>query len=171
MAGQKKIIRNKIKELLMDKTSAGDAVFSNRAITFSDERLPAINIQTVNESAELWSQAKKTYKRKARIAIICAAKANEDVDDLLDDMADEIEEILLLDESLGDTVETILYKDTQLNVEMGDGTLGAQLINFEVTYYTDHQPPIEDSFNTMHYEIKEAHARDKIFEGTLDLEE
>ena len=165
---QRKLIRKKIQALLIAGAVVDDEkVFANRAFTYNADKLPAINIQTLTESAALWSVTTPTYKRTLKVAIICATKALKDIDDTLDDLIESIEAIIFADDTLGGLVENLRYSDTELNIQVGDGQVAAIAIKFDMDYYTDHPTAVEnlDDFEKMHHEFKKGPDADVVLEG------
>ena len=165
---QRKLIRKKLQAILEDASIVEpEKVFANRSFSYHADKLPAINIQTLTESASLWSVTKLTYKRTLKVAIICATQANEDIDDILDDLIESIEAIIFADDTLGGLVENLRYSDTELNIQVGDGQVAGIAIKFDMDYYTDHQITNEnlDDFGKIHHEFKSGPDADIILTG------
>lgn len=137
-------IRNAVKGILNGNTSANTNVYSNRTNALSADKLPALNIRTVNEDVELFNEAKRTYKRTLSIIIIVADRQNDDIDDTLDNFCQEIEDLIFQNETLSDTVSDIHLDNSSMTIDLGDKSIGATGMLFKAVYYTDHQIEFDD---------------------------
>ncbi len=142
MTSHRKLIRQRIAAVLMNNTGAGKHVYASRALPLwwdeEGDQVPAILVYTREESAEIWQVAPREMKRSLRVAVEIAAKANEGLDDTLDDIAHQVERIMSENQTLGGACGDILLDRTEITI-VGDGEKvhGACLIEFIVTYYTD----------------------------------
>lgn len=96
MSTQRKLIRQKIAELLTDETAAGASVFTNRVVNVGHSELPALIVYSDGEDEpEIYSDGPREYKRRARIAIELLVQAGSNpIDDDLDDLAEEVQRVL-----------------------------------------------------------------------------
>lgn len=69
-------------------------IFTSRAAPVDDRKLPAIIIFTPNEPVTIFNDAPRTYSRKTRLSVGLLAAAIEGVDDVLDDLAERVEQAL-----------------------------------------------------------------------------
>lgn len=93
------------------------SVLSSRVLQVQEEDLPAILVSTPAETVELvnhGSPRPRLQRRAIQINVAATVAATDDVDDRLDDMAGEIERVLLSDTTLGG-----LLVDLQLNSTSG----------------------------------------------------
>lgn len=138
MTLERKIIRNKCKELLLGRTAAGDSVFINRSNPFWHENLPSISIYTRTESnIEQFSQQPRQYKRflELGIEIVVAGETEEIATDRLDELAAEIEDVLTTDHTLDCTASDIEISSVQMEFEHnGEQVNGFCTLRFEVLY-------------------------------------
>lgn len=138
MSSGRKVIRQKIVDLLMSKTRAEDRVFSSPARNIWAENLPAILVYSRNEIVDEFATAPRTLRRKLRLAIECVANADEQLDNELDDMGQEVEEALGADESLGGIAADCILEQADMELK-GDGNtvIGSCTLTYLVTYLTE----------------------------------
>lgn len=139
MPHQRKLIRDHAVSMLMGQTAAGSKVFANRVRPLISngwlDRLPAIVIYTLDESSEIFNAAPHEYMRTVQLMVEIQARAEENLDDVLDAIADDVERILLRDDTLGGTVNDLRYAQTRMALrEDGENLIGACLIQFDAEY-------------------------------------
>lgn len=135
-------IRAKVYELLLGQTTCGDAVYKNRARPFIQaegwqNELPALVIYTNDESVALYNEAPREYARTSNIIVEIHAAADEQTDDLLDNIAEQVEvlisrfnwEAFNVDFGLGSTRMQLIDAGAQV-------VNGALAVTFEMTYYS-----------------------------------
>jgi len=133
----RKAIRYAIANVLKDNTDAGGNVFASRTRKLTADNLPAILVYTTEEAAEEFIQAPRELKRTLTVRIEIAARADEELDDTLDDLAQEVEDILSENQTLDDVASDVILTRTEivLNAD-GDNQHGACVMSYDVTYYT-----------------------------------
>jgi hypothetical protein len=165
MSTQRKKIRQAIKALLLDNTPAGARVWTNRPNPLSQRpgqqsassQLPAILIYTRSEDSEVFNESPRQYKRTVEVVVEIAAAMNDDIDDTLDDYAQTVENLILLDDRLGTDPDdageyvadgTELTRSSMTIVDGGEIPIGAAILSFDVMYYTFHpadaEPELDD---------------------------
>lgn len=160
-------IRTAIKVLLTETPIAaiGGRVFTNRGRKLFPEELPAIIIYTKSESAEIYVEAPREYRRTMKLAIEVFDKYDtgaettmeDSVDDRLDAIADEIEQRIFRDETLDGDVSDIKLSDIEADyMPEGEQPIGALRLTFDVEYFTlaPVDQPNLDAFETAHIETK-----------------
>lgn len=131
-------IRAKLVELISQNTMAEDRVYGNRARSVWPEELPLIAIYTRNETCTEFEKSPRTLKREALVAIECIAKADESLDDTLDQMAEEVEAAIGSDESLGDVCSDCILQDTETTLSADGNTMfGSAVLTYRVTYFSE----------------------------------
>lgn len=80
---------------LMGKTSVGNNVFEARLNPYKIKDLPAINVSTERETAELLSMMPPTYRKTLSIEIDVAVSTNKGWADAIDRIVEEVLGILL----------------------------------------------------------------------------
>jgi len=168
---QRKIIREKIRDLLLDKTTCGTKVFENRMDQWWPENLPAISIYTRNETAEIWNVAPRKYKRRLSLSIEIVAKASGNVDDSLDLICDEVEAVMHGDDTLGGTCDDVVYQSTSISiVEDGEKLFSVARMDYEISYASYHgvNPATLPEIKKHHYELKSGESK---IESDITLEE
>lgn len=147
----RKKIRDKVKQLLVAHPGLANC-YSGRVQPTHSSRLPFANVETGNETSERHSD-QFSELRTVRVYVRLYASADEHLDDALDALAELVESLLSLDQTLGGIAETFEYKgadpDTAsaANVEAGSLTL-----EFECKYVWETSPPLDD-FGTAVVEI------------------
>ena len=173
MSHQRKLIREAMVQLLTGIEGIGDRVFESRARRLFPEELPAILVYTKSETAEIWVQGAREYKRTMKLAIEVLAKADENVDDTIDDLCQEIEQRIFRKETLDGVTSDVKYSDTDIDFEPDAETpICAARLTFDCEYYTE--APEEqfglDDFETAHVETKPAGSTDDTEPAKDDLE-
>lgn len=158
-------IREAIKAALTTPpiSGIGTRVFTNRMRKVYPDEMPAVVIYTKSESAEIYIAAPREYKRTMKVAIEVFDKFDDagettledDVDDRLDALAEQIEQRLYKDETLGGKVSDLKFSDSESDfMPEGEQPIGALRMTFDVEYFV--LAPIEqtglDAFETAHVE-------------------
>ena len=180
---QRQLIRENIKDILIDAaTPAADRVYESRVAPLFKkkfyENLPAIVIYTSSTSTEIFNEAPRDYKHSVTVQIEVVASANEDLDDLLDDIAKQIEQALYVnnrlpskaDPSICAAAETIL-RSTQLSLDPnGETFIGSARLEWEVWYWegapegvaTEAFEQLNDTWNLDNNQHEDDQAEDQI---------
>lgn len=128
MAHQRKLIRKKFKDVLTAaNTAAGVRVYASRTVAWRPRDLPAIAVYTMSESVdpESANTSPRYLQRNVQIAVEAAVMGGTgdnqpvgttDIDDKMDDLAEEIERAINADETLGGLLGDCIL--TQTDVEM-----------------------------------------------------
>lgn len=134
----RRAVREKVKEILLGETDAGDAVYISRALPTDAEAMPAISIYTGDEAVELFDQSPKRYQRNLQllIEVAIAGDTDDELDFERDKFGDKIEAILEEDETLGDLVDSIQLTSNELEQDAtGESPTGKLSITYNVRYY------------------------------------
>ena len=136
---QRKAIRNAVVALLQAGMSIGASkVFESRVVPTHYEELPAVTVYSLSEHNELFSAGAKQMRRTLRLAIEIAVQAVGNVDDALDDLAEEVENIMRANEDLSGTCSDFLPRDVEIDLQpSGEQVIGGLRITYDVTYFTD----------------------------------
>lgn len=136
-------IKKKFVALLAGKTIAEDRVYRARFLPHDKDTLPALCISAGPESVETFDNL--TYKRELDIIIQGIASSDnldaggadiEDVDDLLDAFANQIEPLLLEDPTIGGIADSMDIANSEIGVDEKDDDIRAILLTVHVVYYT-----------------------------------
>lgn len=159
---QRKLIRDRVVQLLRGRTAAGERVWANRFLPLRNQELPAVLVYALDESVDPDSAltAPRTLTRRLSLSVdaIVAATSEGEIDDALDALGLEIEEVLHRDRFLGTFKERTaapavddgivadsMLTDTDRGHEVvGDRLCGRLAHTFEVTYQTDAPTPLTD---------------------------
>ncbi|OGQ23516.1 MAG: hypothetical protein A3I05_01100 [Deltaproteobacteria bacterium RIFCSPLOWO2_02_FULL_44_10] len=150
---QRKQIRDKIVSLLMGKTDAGNNIFPSRVRPLEEQSLSSIQVYANSESSEIWQEAPREYERKLSLSIQITAKADEGLENTLDIIAEQVEDLLRQDHTLGELCRDVILTGTELTIhENGDTLIGSCNITYDILYYTlavaDRIP--ENGYNDLH---------------------
>lgn len=145
----RKLIRKKIAEILKGKTDAGDSVFPNASIPPSHKELPVILIYPRSESASEYAIAPRELERDLDLTIEIIATGpevneelvtpgkNKTLEDILDDIAEQVECEMSADDSLGGTADDSRLQNTELEYDATGGSpIGSCRLTYGVTYFT-----------------------------------
>lgn len=162
---KRKQIRRAFKERLKGKTNALENVFSNIASATPREGTPTILIYTSKEDVEEIGSAPKKYKRLLELSIEIVAEGSEDPDnadnyleDILDDIAEQVETELNRDETFGfytdyrgkkiPLVDTLDLQTVNFRFEgEGNKPIGSLILTYQVTYTEFRPADIEEQDN------------------------
>lgn len=135
MPQSRKLIRDKVRELLLGNTTAGTNVYVNRETSLWTSELPAILISNGEETAVPRDLRATQHRRTLNLVIEVKVEANDTVDDDLDTIAGEIETILLANPTLDATCISQTYKSATLELD-SDSEIekGVLTLTFEVQY-------------------------------------
>lgn len=110
MSERRRAIREAVRGHLLNATNAGANVYSNLSTRHWREDLPQIAIYTRSEEIEIFSESPREYKRTIELAVEIIAQGNElpnesdgeTCENQLDAIAEQVEDILEANETLGD---------------------------------------------------------------------
>lgn len=150
-----KLLRQAAVNALVGKTRAGAKVFSNRpnplqqapsALPGGAKELPAIIVYTRSTRSEVFDESPRRYKHETELTVEAALEvtAGTEIDDDLDEFEQEVLDALLVDDTLGGTVDDLQLTGST-NTIGGDGAklLAAVIITFEARHFT--YAPAEDT--------------------------
>lgn len=137
----RKLIRDTVKDVLLNgNTLAGRNVFVNKKIHIDSDCLPQVIIHTEAESVELLDQAPKRYKRNLTLTIECFSRGidEEECQDILDQLAWQVENLMADDDDLNGTVNKIdLTAVRQEYQETATHPIGACVMTYTAQYLTE----------------------------------
>ena len=135
-------IRNAIFGIL-DTAIANITIQKSRIYPIGSGKLPAILIYTRQENLQDSSLSKpRTQFRNLSLVIEVIAKANNDLDQTLDDLAVQIEEALFVDTSLGGLVKDTILQTTDIQyLDEGDKPHGVMVMTYTITYAVQETTP------------------------------
>lgn len=133
-------IKNKIKELLLNKTLVGTEIFTNKDVPHNHNGIPYINLYARSESVEILDKAPRSYKRAFTFQIGAIVKETEaqSVEQQLDQVSEEIENVLLSDEFFDQTIEDLIFKSSEYELDTSsDIEIGQVVMEFDAIYHTE----------------------------------
>lgn len=146
MSHGRKLIRHAVRDLLINKTSAGERIYTNRRTALWDNALPAIVIFTTSQDDELYSVSPRELMRTAQIGIeLVVAKEGEiPLDDEMDDLCEQVERVLFNNPMLRRSINSKdspvarpilpLRTETDTNYD-GLKPIGGLRMNWEAIYF------------------------------------
>ncbi len=149
MAHPREHIRKQAVAVLMGATNAGASVYASRVAPLISNgwqsELPAIIVYTMDETGEIFNQSPREYWRRVELVVEIHAEGNEALDDTLDTLARQVERLLLMDDTLGDTVNDLQYvRSRMVLLDQSEHLTGACRLIFEAEYFDRHP---DDLFN------------------------
>lgn len=149
MAHPRELIRKQAVAVLMGTTNAGSSVYASRVAPLISNgwqsELPAIIVYTMDDAGEIFNQAPREYRRRVELVVEIHAEGNEALDDTLDTLARQVENLLLRDDTLGDTVNDLKYvRSRMVLLDQSEHLTGACRLIFEAEYLDRHP---DDDFN------------------------
>lgn len=141
-------IREKVVQVLTGLTTTGSRVYVGRTRPLEAGHEPTLLIYTTPAQAGGQESAQtinmdypRTLRRQMTLAIEGRVQENEPCDDLLDDIAAEVE-TAMSDPRLGKLVKDCIYQSTVSQVDAsGTRHEGAIRITYLVTYFTKEAAP------------------------------
>jgi hypothetical protein len=108
------------------------------------ETLPCVIVSIPHESSEVVSQSPLEFLNHADLVIQILIEGNEDSELILHELADKVLSILMVDDSLDETVSRIEPKTLEITTNFeGESPLGAVILRYSVTYYERAKPRAE----------------------------
>lgn len=161
MSHARQLIRKAVQAaLIAENTAAGTRVFSTRMVPWETTDLPAVAIYTLNEpiDAESRNNSPRKLWRNLELKIEAQVIADANVEDVIDDLAVQLERAMNRDYTFGQTASDSILTNTEVNVEViGERPVGVLELTYDVVYYT-HSPEAEDaipvSLNTIDVKTK-----------------
>jgi len=134
----RKEIRKKIVEMLKNETGVKDRVYSNRVIPIGSYQLPAISIYTRSETLRIINDSPRQYERALQLVVDIAASATSDLDDVIDDLAIQVEKVMEHNKALDNLVSDITLTETEIGIDSNaDKLIGVASLVYEVKYCSE----------------------------------
>ncbi len=156
MTHQRKTIRSAVRSAVDGATAADDRVFPTRVDPYRLKTLPAIGIYGLEESVD--DDSAETYPRELtrRLSLViegwvAVGATPEPSDDLLDDLAEQIEAAMDADRFFGGAAADSILTDTTMERHtIGDRDMAMVALVYRITYRTDALlVPTLDDFETV----------------------
>lgn len=136
MTTKRKTIRHAIADVLKNNTDAGEHVYASRTRPIPASALPAILVYSNDEAIELHNEAPREYRRTLTLGIEIVARADDDLDDTLDDIAEQVERIISENQTPGGA-DTLLLNGVAITLTKdGDNQHGSCILTYDTIYYT-----------------------------------
>lgn len=128
-------IREALRTMLNGQTNAGANVYSNRVSAFWRSELPCISIFMRDEEATPRDMSAKSYLRRGTVSIEIHAEAKENLDLTLDEIADQVEALIIGNPSLSGTVHGCVLQNTEIELAGEPSTpIGVLSLSYQITY-------------------------------------
>jgi hypothetical protein len=155
MAHQRQVIREAVVAQLKGRTSAEDRVFKSREIPLKRCELPAICVYTLEETVDQDSRqsSPRRLSRPLQVAVELVVENSEDVDDVIDALALEVEDALEADPFFGSSCVDSMLASTQIGIDVtGAKPVGRALMAYAVLYETTATAATLDDLTKVHTE-------------------
>jgi len=153
MIHPRQTIRDAVKALLLagNVTDVGDRVSANRVKPAWPDKLPAIRIFTLGkETSEVYETAPKSLKRTFPLDLEIGVSGGDNITDVLDSLAAEVEKLMHADDSFTDTASDSFLSETDTGV---DAENKRQVAFIKLTYmvrYKTYAPEAIDDDPELH---------------------
>jgi hypothetical protein len=150
MAHARKQIRDAVVALVTDLATTGRNVYPSRVYSLADEELPSVSVFTgdagndeVVTKVTLGTSSKfPLFKRDCPLLIEGHAKVSEDIDDVLDQIALEVEVAMSNPITIGDRIVPAQLRSTAKETSgEGEDQVGVVRLLYIVTYVTAENTP------------------------------
>jgi len=139
-------VREAVADLLTGLATTGNNVFQSNLLPIENNKLPALIVKTTTENIDALSvNFDPILERSLEILVSIVAKANTDIDDVLDGSIKEVEQALnasIEANTLNGLVKEIVLTD--IDIEMNatsEKPIGQALLTFKASYYTQASVP------------------------------
>lgn len=121
--------------MLDGQTQAGANVYSNRVSAFWRSELPCISIFMRDEESTPKDLSARSYLRRGTVSVEIHAEAKENLDLVLDEIADQVEAAILANPSLSGTVHGCVLQGTEIELAGEPSTpIGVLSLTYQITY-------------------------------------
>ena len=129
-----------MKASLVSIPALGGRVFTNRVSAFQDHELPAIVIETPNDTVSLINTSPvrpRLQRRDQSVNVLVVSAATDALDDDLDDLAEAVEVAMQVDPSVGVGATNLELRGTGSTI-IGDGSemRGVLRLSYSITVST-----------------------------------
>lgn len=145
MAHARQQIRDALAQLLTGLPQTATRVFTSRNIVMQDDELPAIEINTNEETVEPLDIHSLTLERNLTVQIMVKVKVVNNVDDSLDDIIAEIETRINASTSnrtLNGLCQGLELSDIDIGIDESLATpVGQAVLRYQLQYHTNASDP------------------------------
>lgn len=148
---QRQVIREAIQTALLGNTAALANVYKNRQNPFRIRKLPAIDIVSIGDDIADEEMAPRELKSSYSVGVRAWIAVVDDVDDVMDAIALEIEAVMHADPYFGGAAADSILTGTSFDfAPEGDLDAGTITLAYNFTYYTcaPDAPVLADDFTT-----------------------
>lgn len=144
---ERRILRQAARAALLGKTRAGQNVDASRPNPITQNpsalvehtKLPRIVLYTRTTRSQVFDESPRRYRHEVELAAECVLEVGpgQNIDDELDLFEDQALRALLVDDTLGGTVDDLLLTGSRNVVDTaGDRLIAATIISFDAVVYT-----------------------------------
>lgn len=147
---ERRTLRQAARAALLGKTRAGQNVDASRQNPMTQNpsaladqtKLPRIVLYTRTTRSRVFDESPRRYRHEVELAAECVvevgAGSGQNIDDELDGFEDEVLRALLVDDTLGGTVDDLLMTGSRNVVDnTGDRMIAATIISFDAVVMTN----------------------------------
>jgi len=136
-------IRQTVIALLSGSTSAGNNVFEARVYPLNEPKLPVLLVYTKQETVGEQSISRpRTHQRELMLTIEAYIKARGNVDELTDDLALEVEQLIATNSTLDGLVKDIVLDTTETQFsDEGERPIAVAVLTYSILYVVKENMP------------------------------
>jgi hypothetical protein len=136
-------IRERVATTLTGLTTTGSKVFQSRVYPLTANNLPGLLVYTTSESSDPDVMgAQPQLERELNLVIEGYAKTTSNLDDVMDEIAKEIEVAMAADTTINALAKDSFLTDTEIQLTgEGEQPIGMVTMNFTVQYRTANNAP------------------------------
>lgn len=136
-------IRERVATTLTGLTTTGSKVFQSRVYPLTANNLPGLLVYTTSESSNPDVMgAQPQLERELNLVIEGYAKTTSNLDDVMDEIAKEIEVAMAADTTINALAKDSFLTDTEIQLTgEGEQPIGMVTMNFTVQYRTANNAP------------------------------
>lgn len=135
-------IREAAASIVGNLSTTSTRVFQSRVYNVQESELPCLLIMTNDEAVDIENSLLEAPARLLQLTVEGKAQATSDLDDTLDDVAEEVEVAMAADITMGGLTENVYLDGTSIQLTgEGDQPIGSVILNYIVSYRTPFGDP------------------------------
>jgi hypothetical protein len=128
-----------------DLATTGANVFASRRYPLGEDQIPALCVYTLEEDSDVMNMGSTRHlQRELRLVVEGVAKNNDALDDVLDEIATEVEVAMAADASLGGLCKDSVLVRTQIALQPekeAEAKTGSVVLTYRVVYRSNKANP------------------------------
>lgn len=146
MSHPRTTIRNYVVALLASPTSPLGTVLKQQVHPHTTGQLPSIEVRTPNDRVVgKHSDAPLVLRRELEMEVTVRTRGATAEDDA-NTIADAVEDLLMIDDSLGGNCNSCLLESTSVSMAAAEKPVAEAALNFTIEYFTEHSATVSAAF-------------------------